>query len=173
MKTFKEIENKEKSSCLLKKRWRSFLHETGKILLRKEQNLRNFWNYLGSLKIERNQEEEAKIFLHVIFIFILITLIVSGNFIFTSSFHIHYKMTNAQAKEDFDSEVAEGGELSTDIELINKHKLKSSEKICEEAKGQKQSAGLCGKDDEEEIKKIAEKERLEMQKKMAKRRKKK
>ncbi len=64
MKIFKEIENKEKSPCLLKERCRSFLRRVEKILLRemKEQDLRNFWNYLGSLKMERNREGEAKIF---------------------------------------------------------------------------------------------------------------
>lgn len=171
MKTFKEAENEEKSSHPLKESWRSFLRRTEKFLLRemKEQDLRNFWNYLGSFKTERNQEEEAKIFLYGVFIFILITLIASGNFIFASNFHIHYKMTNAQAKENSDFEITESSELSADIELINKYKLKSPEKICEEAKGQKQSLDLCGKDDKEEIERIAKEEKAEMQKKMAKR----
>lgn len=171
MKIFKEIENKEKSPCLLKERCRSFLRRVEKILLRemKEQDLRNFWNYLGSLKMERNREGEAKIFLYGVSIFILTTLIVSGNFIFASNFHIHYKMTNAQAKENSDFEVIESSELNADVELINKYKLKSPEKICEEAKSQKQSLDLCGKDDEEEIKKIVEEEKAEMRKRMAKR----
>lgn len=171
MKIFKEVENKEKSICPLKERWLIFLHRVEKILLRemKEQDFRNFWNYLGSLKTERNQEEEAKIFLYGVSIFILMTLIASGNFIFASNFHIHYKMTNAQAKEDCDFKIAESSELNADVELINKYKLKSPEKICEEAKNQKQSSGICGKDDEEEIKKIVEEEKAEMRKIMARR----
>lgn len=146
---------------LLKNKIKRFLSKTEEVLLRemKEDDIRIFWGYLGRLKIERNYEEEAKIFLCVILMFILATFIGGGNFLFADHFRIFYKMSNAQAKEDPDFKITESANLDTNIEKINKYKLKSSEEICGETKNKKQSSGLCGKDDEEELKKIAEEEK--------------
>ncbi len=161
MEAFEKINKIKQYIYLLKNKIKRFLSKAEEILLRemKEDDVRIFWNYLGRLKIERNYEEEAKIFLCVILMFILATFMGGGNFLFADHFRIFYKMSNAQAKEDADFKIAESDGLDTNIKKINKYKLKSSEEICGETKNKKQSSGLCGKDDEEELKKIAEEEK--------------
>jgi hypothetical protein len=162
MKDFKKIKRVKKTCYLLKNRARHFLRRTEKILLRemKEQDLQNLWKYLGSFKTERSYEEEGKIFLCSVSIFFLAALIISGNFIFTNNFNIRYGMANAQANEISDLKISENNKLNTDVEAVNEYKLKSLKEICTEAKGQKQSSGLCGKDDEEELQKIADEARI-------------
>jgi hypothetical protein len=171
MKTSKIIKKIKKSPYLLRNRLRRFLRRMEKILFRemKEQDIRNFWGYLGSFEVERSREEEFKMFLFAVSIFFLTTLIASGNFLFTDHFRIFYKMTNAQAMEVADLELSENEKLSTDVESVNKYKLKSPEEICADDKNKKQTSSLCGKDDEEELQKIAEEEKREIAKKTAKR----
>lgn len=127
----------------------------------KEQDIRKLWEYLGSFEIERNYEERSKIFLFAVCIFFLTALIASGSFLFDRRFDIYHKMTNAQAKESAEMENRENDHLNMDIDSVNKYKMKSQEDICADSKGKKQTSFLCGKDDEEELKKIAEEEKRE------------
>jgi len=163
MLDFRDTKKPKEFFYILKNRFRYFLQRTEKIFLRemKEQDIHDLWEYLGSFKIERNYKEEGKIFLYAVSIFFLATLIVSGNLIFTDHFRIYYKMSNAQAKEDSNLEIGENSGLNTSVETVNKYKMKSSEEICGESKNQKQSSGLCGKDDEEELQKVAKEEKIE------------
>jgi len=169
MKFSKRKKKIKKSLYRLKNKFKHFFQRTEKFLLRemKEQDIHELWEYLGSFKIERNYKEEGKIFLYAVSIFLLATLIISGDLVFKDHFRIYYRMSNAQAKEDSNLEVKEGNGLNVNVETVNKYEMKSSEEICGESKNQKQSSGLCGKDDEEELQKIAKEEKIEQIRRIA------
>ncbi|MDO8529182.1 MAG: hypothetical protein Q7S18_00760, partial [bacterium] len=70
------------------------------------------------------------------------------------------EITNAQVKESLDiKNNEEAVPLKLDSEAPKKYSAKSQEEQCQEDKAQKKSSELCGKDDEEALKKLEAEER--------------
>jgi hypothetical protein len=131
----------------------------------REDALENFFRtFANNLRRNEALAEEAKIFL--IGIFVIGSVMWIGNRGIISTAHSEDNseiVTNAWVKDilvpakvrekpEIDNQ--RDSEMKMDVKVINDYKLKSSEEQCAEDKGQKKDSDLCGKDDEEEVKKI-------------------
>lgn len=149
------------NSLALKK---NLLLKKAEDFLIKEIKEEHFDNFLISIrnkfKLEGFLTEEMKLFL-VGFFIVCSAIWIENNGIIQVVHSEDLKIANAQAIEKIEAPVLEEGEnKKIDAKALNEYKLIPPETKCEEDKGQRKSSDLCGKDDEEELKKI-EKERKE------------
>lgn len=118
--------------------------------------LKNGLKLINNFKIHNFFSEEIKVTAAIVFIIMSIIWMRNREIIpIAHSDDFDSKITNAQSVEKSESEKLELEEKEIDVKSINRYKLESSDKECEDNKSKKRSSDLCGKDDEEELEKIA------------------
>jgi hypothetical protein len=149
----------------------NFFAKEIKKMKKKEKEYESIWKFINNFKVNDSFSEELKIVLTVVFM--VVSAIWLGD---RSAIPIARSddsgITNAQtkepleaketAKEVVDVEKKESNEKKADVKAANEYKLKTSEESCKEDKDQKKSSDLCGKDDEEEVKKIEQEKEKEI-----------
>lgn len=121
---------------------------------------RSFWKKIeGNFHFSETLTEEAKLFLAGIFAVAAVLWIGNGDIVLVAHSEQDAEITNARVKESLDIE--EAASLKLDAETPDEYSAKSQDEQCAEDKEQKKSSELCGKDDEGELKKIAEEIRKE------------
>lgn len=141
---------------LVMKKAKFFLRRTEKFFLKelKEENFdRAVLEIVEKLKIKKIAEEESRPIVVSITSIIFLVWAIHNLFVAPVAQSKEGDIFNEQVKERINLLIPEGSEINKiHAKTLNEYKLKSSEKKCEEGKGQKYSSNLCGKDDEEEIK---------------------
>jgi hypothetical protein len=146
---------KRKSAEIYLHKIREFFGICDRILFRdlKEEDLEMIWKKIKN-ELTGFTFEEKKVFA-ASFLVLLALLWLNGNK-FASVAHSEEEiMTNAISKGTINND-SKGDNISGnhDVKNINEYKLKSPEEKCKEDKANKQASDLCGKDDEEEVKKM-------------------
>ncbi|MFA5777196.1 MAG: hypothetical protein WC906_02050 [Parcubacteria group bacterium] len=143
----------------------NFFAKEIKKIKNKEKEYESILKFINNFKVRDSFSEELKVFSVVVFI--IVSAIWLGD---RSAIPIARSddsgITNAQtketietketAKEVVDVEKNESNEKKADMKAANEYKLKTPGELCEEDKDQKRSSDLCGKDDEEKVKEIAQ-----------------
>lgn len=109
-------------------------------------------SFLKKIKIEKILKEDPKFFAVGILGFFVV-IWTSYNIFVPVVYSEEDGIFNLQIKEKIEVNIPEEGEINKiKTEDLNRYKLKSQEKECQDNKEKKITSSLCGKDDEEEVK---------------------